>query len=69
MDANTGRIFPSVAAALLAGVAKGDLVTGERKALLKVRRRIRMADRCEAQHSKARRRMQKASRRANRSRR
>jgi hypothetical protein len=72
MDSRTGRIFPTIAAALMAGVPSRYVVTGELAALRRVKRNAilaaaaRKASRGENRRTKARRSMQKASRRANR---
>lgn len=69
MDSRTRRIFPSVAMALMAGAALDDLVTGPEPALRRVRRKMRVRREAKDAGAKrdARRRMQKASRRGNRS--
>jgi len=66
MDINTGRIYPGLAAAIAAGVRASDLVTGEKRTLLKLKRKIRMASRCANMHRRAGRRIQKLSRKKNR---
>ncbi len=65
MDVNSGRIFPTMAAALAAGSKPDHLITGPEKTLRRVKLRLRMASKCENEDRKKRRRMQKASRRAN----
>jgi hypothetical protein len=69
MNSETGRIYPSVAAALAAGVKPDAIVTGSRKALGTIQRkmRVRRPPRNLAAKRAARRRQQKASRRKNRS--
>jgi hypothetical protein len=66
MDTTTGRIFPSLAAALAAGSKPEDLITGPEKALKRVKLRLRMPARDAGERAKKQRRIQKASRRANR---
>lgn len=68
MDTRTGDIYPSLQAALDANVPKDRLVevTGTKKAVAHLRRRVRMAARHEDAKRKARRKAQKRSRRANR---
>ncbi len=66
MDVNSGRIFPTIAAALAAGSKPDDLISGEERTLRRVKVRLRIASKCEREHKAARRRMQKESRRRNR---
>lgn len=75
MDTRTGRIYGSLAVALAAGVPAANLVTGPEAALRELqplieernrKRRTSTAGRREAQHRKARRAQQHASRKRNR---
>jgi hypothetical protein len=72
MDSRSGRIFPSAAAALMAAAPSRHIVTGELAALRRLKRNAilaaaaRKAARGENKRTKARRSMQKASRRSNR---
>lgn len=67
MDSRTGDLYPSIAAALLAGVPTQDIVElrGPEKAVRRIKLRVRRAARDEERRRKARRKMQKASRRTN----
>ncbi len=69
MDITSGRIFPTMAAALAAGSRPKDLITAPEKTLRRVKLRLRMAAKYENERRKKRRAIQEASRRANRKRR
>lgn len=64
MNPDTGRIYK--ADGIPAWEDTKNLLFGERKVLEKVKRRLRMKSRCENTQRKAKRRIQKASRRRNR---
>jgi hypothetical protein len=71
MDTRTGDLYPTLQAALDAGVPKDSVVevAGTKKAIKGLQRRVRMAARSENARRKARRKAEKRSRRANRGRR
>jgi len=68
MDSQTGRLYPTLIAALAAGVKQDDVVElrGSQKAIRRVARKVRLASRVAFKKKKARQKMAKASRRANR---
>ena len=68
MDDRSGDLYPSKADALRAGVPDKHIVElyGTEEAIKRVSGRVRMASKLEAKRRKARRKMQKASRRGKR---
>ena len=68
MDSQTGKLYPSKAAASIDGVKDEDLVqmTGTKKAIFRVARKVRFASKNAAKHRKARQKMAKKSRKGNR---
>jgi hypothetical protein len=71
MDTRTGDLYPTKQAALDAGVPEDSVVevSGTKKAIAGLRRRVRMAARNENARRKTRRMVEKRSRSANRKRR
>lgn len=68
MDTRTGDLYPTKEDAIAAGVPEDSLVevSGTKKAVRGLQRRVRMASRREPARRKARRQAEKRSRRANR---